>query len=57
MGDIIYNTESGPSADHEYTSLATNLQNQCIAITTFCLQKVPDDEEGKILFGFRFVLT
>lgn len=47
MGDIIYNTESGPSPDHEYTSLATHLQNQCISITTHCLQQVPDDEEGR----------
>lgn len=49
MGDVIYNTENGVVLDHDYTSLATHLQNQCISITTHCLQQVPDDEDGKNL--------
>ncbi|XP_052765956.1 zinc finger ZZ-type and EF-hand domain-containing protein 1-like isoform X1 [Mya arenaria] len=43
MGDLL--SETSPAADTDYTGLATHLQNQCIAITTHCLQQVPEEEE------------
>ena len=48
MGDVIYRTEGSQSSlvDQEYTSLAAQVQNKCISISTHCLQKVPDDAEG-----------
>ena len=49
MGDVIYTNEGNTSLslDQEYTSLAAQLQNKCISISTHCLQQVPDDAEGK----------
>ncbi|XP_041364980.1 zinc finger ZZ-type and EF-hand domain-containing protein 1-like [Gigantopelta aegis] len=45
LGDIIYHSDSANSIDTDYLKLAAQLQNQCITLSTHCLQKVPADAD------------
>ena len=51
-GDIIHSNAHYPDLD--YVKLAAQLQSQCIDAVTHCLQQVPDDAEGRLLFLIWF---